>query len=166
MSWSPNFAVELPIGQKWSVYGEYAFPWWVNSANDKAWQILKWDIGARRWLSRHNPDDPMDVLRGHFVGIDLGAGYYDIEPKHKGYQGEFQTIGLEYGYAFRLSRSWRLDLFGGVGWMGTHYRYYEGNSTDEHLLYQHHGELQWFGPVKAGVSVKYIFHKNVRRDER
>ena len=166
MSWTPNFAIEVPIGQKWSVYGEYAFPWWLTGANDQAWQILKWDIGARRWLSRHNPNDPMDVLSGHFVGIDLGAGYYDIEPKHKGYQGEFQTVGLEYGYAFKLGRAWRLDLYGGLGWMGTHYRYYEGNSTDEHLIYQNHGKLQWLGPVKAGVSVKYIFHRNERRIEQ
>lgn len=159
LSWSPNFSLELPIGQKWSVYGEYAFPWWVTSGNDQAWQILKWDIGARRWLSRHNPNDRMDVLRGHFLGIDLGAGYYDIEPKHTGYQGEFQTVSLEYGYAFRLGRAWRLDLFGGIGWLGTHYRYYEGDSTDQHLLYRHHGKMDWFGPVKAGISIKYIFHK-------
>ena len=160
LSWTPNFALELPIGQKWSVYGEYAFPWWVTGANDQAWQILKWDIGARRWLSRHNKYDRMDVLRGHFIGIDLGAGYYDIEPRHTGYQGEFQTVSLEYGYAFRLSRAWRLDLFGGLGWLGTHYRYYEGDSTDEHLLYRHHGKMDWFGPVKAGISIKYIFHKS------
>ena len=166
MSWTPNFAIEVPIGQKWSVYGEYAFPWWLTGANDQAWQILKWDIGARRWLSRHNPNDPMDVLSGHFVGIDLGAGYYDIEPKHKGYQGEFQTVGLEYGYAFKLGRAWRLDVYAGAGWLGSHYRYYEGNSTDEHLIYQHHGKLQWLGPVKAGVSVKYIFHRNERRIEQ
>ena len=166
LSWTPNFAVEYPIGQKWSVYAEYAFPWWVTDANNQAWQILKWDIGARRWLSRHNADDRMDVLRGHFVGIDLGAGYYDIEPMHTGYQGEFQTVGLEYGYAFRLGQAWRLDLFGGIGWLGTHYRYYEGDSSDVHLLYQHNGKLQWFGPVKAGVSIKYIFHKNDRREDR
>lgn len=166
LSWTPNFAIEVPIGQKWSVYGEYSFPWWVTKGNDQAWEILKWDIGARRWLSRHNSNDPMDVLSGHFIGIDLGAGYYDIEPKHTGYQGEFQTVGLEYGYAFKLGRAWRLDLFGGLGWMGTHYRYYEGDSTDQHLLYQHHGKMNWFGPVKAGVSIKYIFHKTERREER
>ena len=166
MSWTPNFAIEVPIGQKWSVYGEYAFPWWLTGSNDQAWQILKWDIGARRWLSRHNPADRMDVLCGHFLGIDLGAGYYDIEPKHKGYQGEFQTVGLEYGYAFKLGRAWRLDVYAGAGWLGSHYRYYEGNSTDEHLIYQHHGKLQWLGPVKAGVSVKYIFHRNERRIEQ
>lgn len=163
MAFTPNFAVEVPIGQRFSVYAEYAFPWWLVPQNDRAWQILKWDIGGRWWFSRHDKSDRMDVLRGHFVGLDFGAGYYDFEPKHTGYQGEFQTLGLEYGYAFRLSPHWRLDLYAGAGWMGTHYRYYEGSSDDVHLLYQHHGRLQWFGPVKAGVSIKYIFSHKVRR---
>ena len=163
MAWTPNFAIEVPIGQRWSVYGEYSFPWWLVPANDRAWQVLKWDLGARWWFSRHDASDRMDVLRGHFLGLDFGAGYYDIEPKHTGYQGEFQTLGLEYGYAFRLSPAWRLDLYAGAGWLGTHYRYYEGNSDDVHLLYQHHGRLQWFGPVKAGVSIKYIFNRKIKR---
>ena len=166
MAFTPNIAVEVPIGQSWSVYAEYAFPWWLTPQNDRAWEILKWDIGGRWWFSRHNPSDRMDVLRGHFLGLDFGAGYYDIEPKHTGYQGEFQTLGLEYGYAFRLSPHWRLDLYAGAGWMGTHYRYYEGTSDDVHLIYQHHGRLQWFGPVKAGASIKYIFTRKVRRSAR
>lgn len=166
MAFTPNFAIEVPIGQSWSVYAEYAFPWWLVPENDRAWQILKWDLGGRWWFSRHDKSNPMDVLRGHFVGLDLSAGYYDIEPKHTGYQGEFQSVGLEYGYAFRLSPAWRLDLYAGAGWMGTHYRYYEGSSDDVHLLYQHHGRLNWLGPVKAGVSIKYIFNHKVWRDVR
>ena len=166
MAFTPNFAVEVPIGQRWSVYAEYTFPWWVTPENDRAWQLLKWDLGGRWWFSRHDKSNPMDVLRGHFLGIDLSAGYYDFEPKHTGYQGEFQSIGLEYGYAFRLGQHWRLDLYAGAGWMGTHYRYYEGTSDDVHLIYQHHGRLNWLGPVKAGVSIKYIFTHKVRRSAR
>ncbi len=164
--WTPNICAELPIRSDWSTYIEYTFPWWVSKGNDRAWEILKWDIGSRKWLSRHNADDPMDILSGHFVGIDLGAGYYDIEPSHKGWQGEFQTVGVEYGYAWKLGSAWRLDAFIGAGWMGTHFRYYEGDSTDTHLIYQHHGKLMWFGPTKAGVSLKYIFNKIDRRAER
>ena len=163
---TPNISLEFPIGNKWSTYLEYTFPWWVSNVNNQAWQILKWDLGTRYWLSRHNAKDPMDILTGHFVGIDLGAGYYDIEPLHKGWQGEFQTVGLEYGYAWRLGRAWRLDAYAGAGWLGTHYRYYEGDSTDQHLLYRHHGKMDWFGPVKAGISIKYIVHAEKRRAAR
>lgn len=163
---TPNFAVELPIGHKWSLYGEYTFPWWLNKANDRAWEMLKWDLGGRYWLSKLNTNDPMDVLRGHFVGLDLNLGYYDIEPKHTGYQGEFASVSLEYGYAWKLSTHWRLDAFLGLGYMFSQYRYYEGNSDDTHLLYQHTGNLNWFGPTKVGASIKYIFTKTERRATR
>ena len=158
-TFSPNFSIEVPVGQKWSIWGEYTFPWWLASDNDRAWEILKWDIGVRRWLSHHNPADRMDALTGHFVGIDLCAGYYDIEPGHKGYQGEFQLAGLEYGYAWRLSQRWRLTAAVGAGWMGTHYRYYVGDASDEHLIYQYNGRYTWFGPTKAELSIKYLFTK-------
>lgn len=157
---TPNFAIEVPIGQKWSVLGEYTFPWWLSDANDKAWEVLKWDIGVRRWLSPHNPAHRMDVLSGHFAGIDLSAGYYDVEPLHNGYQGEFQSVGLEYGYAWKLNEFWRLDASLGIGWMGTHFRYYEADATDAHLVYQHNGKLNVFGPTKANVSFKYIFSRS------
>ena len=160
---TPNFAVEVPCGNKWSVYGEYTFPWWVTKGNDRAWEILKWDLGARRWLSSHDSSDPMDIMTGLFAGIDLSAGYYDIEPHHHGWQGEFQLAGVELGYAWDLGRNWRLDAYVGAGWMGTHFRYYKADSRDVHLIYQSHGKMQWFGPTKAGISVKYIFNRKYDR---
>ena len=108
----------------------------------------------------------MDVMIGPVAGIDLGAGYYDIEPRHKGWQGEFQTVGLEIGWAWDLGKDWRLDAFVGAGWLGSHFRAYEGSTDDKHLLYQESGKLTWFGPTKAGVSVKYIFGHKERRAEK
>ena len=123
-------------------------------------------VGVGRQRLTQRSEKPMDVLRGHFAGIDLGGGYYDIEPEHKGYQGEFLMVGAEYGYAFALAPRWRLDAYVGVGWLGTQFRYYEGTSDDVHLIYQHDGKLNWFGPVKAGVSIKYLFTHKVRRRRR
>ena len=160
---TPNFALEIPIGKEWSIYGEYAFPWWVNQANDRAWQILKWDLGVRHWFSRHSVSDPMDILNGHFAALEFSSGYYDIEPKHSGNQGEFQSFSFQYGYAWKLAKAWRLDAHIGAGWLGTHYRHYEGDATDAHLVYQYNGRTQWFGPTDAGVSVKYIFTRTPGR---
>lgn len=154
---TPNIAIEVPIGQHWSILADYTFPWWVNRSNDLAWQMLKLDIGARYWLGRRNSDDPMDVLKGHFIGIDLGIGYYDLEPRHTGWQGEFITAGIEYGYGWKLGEKWRLDAFGGAGLFLTGYRYYEGNSDDSKLLWQYDGRYTWLGPIKLGASIKYIF---------
>lgn len=160
---TPNVALELPLGRRWSMYADYTFPWWVSRKNNRAWEILKWDLGLRGWLSPRST--AQDVLTGHFLGLDLGAGYYDIEPDNKGWQGEFILAGLEYGYAWRLGKkgNWRLDLSAGAGWMGTEYRYYEGTDDSAHLLYKKTGRYYWLGPVKAGVSIKYLFNRTITR---
>lgn len=163
---TPNFAIEVPVGKKVSIFGEYTFPWWVSRDNSRAWQILKWDLGARYWFFGGRSENPMDVMIGPFAGIDLGAGYYDIEPHHKGWQGEFATVGLEIGWAWDLGKDWRLDAYIGAGWLGSQARIYEGSSDDKHLIFQDYGKLRWLGPTKAGVSFKYIFGHKERREEK
>lgn len=162
---APNFAVEIPISKdrKWSVYGEYTFPWWLPKSNEWCYEMLKWDLGVRYHFGTFDREEPFDIFSGHFLGLNLSAGYYDFEPLHNGYQGEFQMIGLEYGYSWKLSDHWRLDTAIGGGWMATHYRYYEADATDTHLIYQHSGRLGWFGPTKAEVGLKYIFTHKQRR---
>lgn len=162
---TPHIAVEVPIGRNWSAYAEYTFPWWVTKGNDRAWEMLKWDLGARWWFSRKDKDDPMDVLRGHSLSAELSAGYYDVEPHHTGYQGEFLAASLLYGYAWKLSPSWRMEAFVGVGWMGTQFRYYEATQDDKHLIYQRDGNMSWFGPTKVGLTFKYLFTRRVRVDK-
>lgn len=166
---TPNLMLEVPIGRRWSIYLEYTFPWWVNKKNTGAWQILKWDLGARFYpFFKYDESDPLDILRGHFFGIEFSGGYYDFEPKHTGYQGEFQIAGIEYGYSWRVARCWHIDLFIGAGWMGTHYRCYTGDANDEHLLYQYSGKLNWFGPTRFGVSAKCVipYNRKVKGSKR
>ena len=160
---TPNFGYEIPIGNRFSFFSDYAFPWWVTRDNSRAWQMLKWDIGGRWYFSKHDKTDRFDILWGHYLGVDLGTGYYDLEPKHEGYQGEFQLYSLEYGYGWVLGRRWRLDATIGAGLFSSHYRYYKADSQDKHLSYQHHGKLYWTGPVKLGVTVKYLFTIKSRR---
>ena len=159
---TPNVNFEFPLGKHWSIAGDYTFPWFVTPGNDRAWQILKWDIQPRFWFNGGNRNADK-ALTGLFVGLDLSAGYYDIEPRHKGYQGEFQLAGLDLGYSWKLDGNWRVGVAAGFGWMGTHYRYYEGSEDDVHLLYKNHGKLNWMGPTKAEVGIKYLFTQTVRR---
>lgn len=164
---TPNFSVEVPLGHHWSIQAAYTFPWWVNRANDMAWQILKWDLGARWWFSPKNLFNPMDVLRGHFVGVELSAGYYDVEPKHRGWQGEAVVATLEYGYAWRLGKNWRLSACVGAGWLySPQYRFYQGTQDDKHLIYQKSDDLSKFVPTKAGVGIQYLFHYTKKHKQK
>lgn len=162
---TPNVSLEMPIGKRWSVLAEYTFPWWVTADNVRAWQCLKWDVGLRFWPGRR-AQDRHDLLRGFFVGLDLGAGYYDLEPRHKGYQGEFQTAGLELGYALFMGTHWRVDICAAGGWMGTKYRYYQGNEDDSKLIYKYDGRFTWLGPTKLGLCVKYVFTRKREVSQR
>ena len=162
---TPNVAIEVPIGQHFSILADYTFPWWLSADNTFAWQMLKGDLEFRIWLGRRDKSNKMDVLRGHFLGLDLTAGYFDIEPSRSGYQGEFQSVGLEYGYGWKLGTHWRMDAFIAAGWMGAHYRHYENNDSNTRLFYKYDGRFTWFGPTKVGVSIKYLFTaKKKRRD--
>lgn len=162
---TPNVNLDIPVSKHVSITGDYTFPWWLSPTNNRAWQILKWDLGARYWFNGGNRNIKT-AFTGLFTGIDLGAGYYDIEPYHKGYQGEFQLAGLELGYAWKLNGNWRIDASAGFGWMGSHYRYYEGTDDDVHLIYQYHGKINWFGPVKAEIGLRYVFTRDARRNVR
>ena len=158
---APNISIEIPIKKKWSIGAEYVFPWWVWKDNSRAFQILYWDIYARRWLGNR---DKKDVLSGWFIGLIGGGGYYDIEPHrslpHRGYQGWGFTASLEGGYAFYLSDRWSLEFSVAAGWAHTDYQKYKGVMDDTHLVWQHDDHREWFGPTKANASLVYlIYHK-------
>ena len=63
---------------------------------------------------------------------------------------------VEYGYAWQLGKYWRLQAYAGLGWMATHYRYYEANKNDSRLIYKYPGRYTWMGPTKLGVSIEVI----------
>ncbi len=155
-----NVAVEVPFGKHWSAGLDYKFPWWVWDNNSRALEILHWDGFARYWFGNRTEKR---VLTGLFAGIMLGGGYYDLEPHHKGYQGEFYTASAEGGYAFRISDHWSFELSASLGWMGTKYRYYEGMQNDQHLVWQHSGRYTWVGPTKVNASIVYLFYHKVKK---
>ena len=164
---TPNISVEIPLGKKWSIAAEYTFPWWVWKDNSRAWQILYWDMSARRWLGNR---DKKDVLSGWFVGLTGGAGYYDIEPHrslpHRGWQGWFWTGSLEGGYAFWLNDRWSMEFSVAAGYLGTDYSKYKGVMGDEHLVWQHDSHRHYFGPTKANASIVYHIYKKGDKAKR
>ena len=151
---TPNIAVELPLGKRWSIFADYTFPWWEWDNNSRAWEDLDWKLGARYWFGDRTK---RDVLTGLFAGGFGAAGYYDVQPHHKGWQGEFYAAGLEGGYAWRLSKHWHFEVSGALGYMHTKYRRYHGELNDQHLVYKYNGKYDWVGPVKLNASIVYLF---------
>ncbi len=151
---APNVEVEVPIGKRWSVMGEWWFPWWVSKDDDWCYQLLYGGVEGRYWLGNRSR---RDVMTGHFLGVFAGGGKYDFEWDDAGYQGEFYiAAGISYGYAHKIAKHLRLEYNIGIGFLQTEYRHYHGEEDNKYLVWQSNGRYTWLGPTKAKVSLVWM----------
>lgn len=157
----PNLEVELSLTDRWSIVGEYMFPWWSSKDNSRALQIISGSLEGRYWLGNRIH---RTRLTGHFVGLYAGGGKYDIENRGKGYQGEFYIAsGLSYGYTMPLNRSLNLEFSLGIGYLVTQYHHYKGENNNEILVWQKDGRYTWVGPTKTKVSLVWVLRRKAKR---
>lgn len=159
-----NVEVEIPIGKRWSVAAEYVFPWWLYEKKQKALESLGGTLEGRYWFGNR---DNKAQLTGWFAGVYAGGGYYDIEWKTKGYQGEFFHAGFSGGYAHSINKNGRLrmEYSLGLGYMGTKYRKYApvmGTDNEWHLVRRKRGTRNWFGPTRAKISLAWMLNHGYR----
>ena len=162
--------IEVPIGDQWSVYADYlgTAPWkaWNNDADCA--QLLHWTLGTRwypgsRFASPFTPGGTERVLDGWYASLSLGGGYYDFERNGEGYQGEEVLASLGLGYSMVFDKHWSLNFGIGFGPMLTQWRYYKQKPSNQHLVYQWSGNLQYFGVTDAKVTLTYLFYVNKKQ---
>ena len=133
----PNVEIEVPVGKRWSVNGEYAFPWWQFDRGKYCMQVLMGGLEGRYWLGSRKSREDREVLTGHFLGLYAGGGKYDLQWGEKGYQGEFFiAAGVSYGWATRIARHLHLEFNIGIGLLRTDYRHYHARDNYQTLLWQ------------------------------
>ena len=156
----PNVEFEVPIRNKWSILGEWMFPWYLSGDNSKALEVLMGSIEGRYWFgNRQNKS----ALTGFFLGIYAGGGLYDVRYKGKGYQGEFLiSSGITSGYSLRVCDQLNFEFSLGFGFMRSKYEYYIAENNYHDLIWQNDGIFNWIGPTKAKVSLVWLFNKKVR----
>ncbi|MFI3239458.1 MAG: DUF3575 domain-containing protein [Bacteroidales bacterium] len=153
---TPNVEIEIPLGNRWSVAGEWIFPWWVTKDNGNALEILSGQVEGRFWLGNRNR---RALLTGWFAGLYAGGGLYDLQYQNNGYQGEFYiAAGVSAGYAHTVNKSGslRMEYTVGLGYLSTNYRYYEGKQDNEYLVWQYDGSYTWLGPTKVEISLVWF----------
>ena len=161
-----NVEVEIPLGKRWSIAGEYIFPWWLNEDKQRALQMLSGNLELRYWFG-NRAERP--VMTGWYGGLYGGGGYFDLEWETKGYQGEFFiAAGVSAGYAHTISKNgnWRMEYGLGLGYMQTKYREYVpkfGLDDEWHLIRQRDGVHKWFGPTKAKVSLVWMINHGYKK---
>lgn len=164
---TPNLQAEWSLDHKdrWSLNVEFIWPWWIFSHNAYANQVMFGGVELRRYLGRRWRHHTLD---GWHIGLAAGGGYYDLEWKSRGYQGEaFMTyINIGWQRRFGKRKQWAFDAGIGVGYLYSPYRRYLGSSLfpegheeryDDHLMWQETSRLNWFATPHANISIGYCF---------
>ena len=161
---APNFGIEYPLGDRWSICGDYIAPWTSSFATGLYYQLMMINAEARYWFGER---DRRPQMTGWFAGASVGGGYYDfmLNNQKKGFQGEFYILaGLSAGYSHSISSNdrVRLEYALGLGYLQTQYRKYTWDQFD--YMLDAPREQVWktsiFGPTQAKVSVVWLLFVN------
>ena len=167
-----NAEIEVPLGKRWSIAGEWIFPWWTIDDDTPTsprhrLQLLNGNLEGKLWFGDRTN---RPLMTGWFAGVYLGGGLYDFEYSTKGYQGEFFILGgLSAGYAHTINRrgNLRMEYSAGFGYLETDYRYYEAvfdpdlvtdipEKHNWHPIKEKVGTFSWLGPTKLKVSLVWM----------
>lgn len=165
-----NIGVVVPISKRLSVEADFYSPWLgFDKDNRHCFQLQGADAELRWWINpRPAGGVTGNTLTGHSLALLAFGGHYDIERHFHGEQGEVYGGALEYGWAFPVFKTCRMQLSVAFGYALIPYRtytvYVPGGKLLEDDAYIHHTR-QWVGPVKAGVEfiVPIYVHTKKRR---
>ncbi len=161
---APNFGIEYPINDRWSVCGDYVAPWSSSFATGLYYQLMMINAEGRYWFGDRKGKP---VMTGFFTGLYAGGGYYDfmLDNTRTGIQGEFYIMaGASAGYAHSISSNdrLRLEYALGLGYVQTRYRKYHWDHFD--YMLDAPRTQTWktsiFGPTQAKVSLVWMLYTN------
>lgn len=148
---APSLEIEYVINDRWSAAVETSIAWWHN--NNKPWfyQIATLIPEVRYRFDARRPG------HSHYVGLFGGAGWYDLENKKTGYQGELWMAGLSYSYSFPINRLLGFEAGAGLGFMSANYEEYL--PIDGHFAYQQTSRTNFFGPIRLKCALVFDLNR-------
>ena len=158
-----NYALELPVGEDFSVQFQQYTPWWTTRSNRHCLQFLTLGAEIRWWFKSD------ETLQGHFLGAHAWSGTGDLQwKKAVCYQFDFWSAGLTYGYAMPIAKWANLEFSVSAGYASIPYQHYIPTDDYEYLITDRNdaGRMHYFGPTKAEVSLVIPIHKPFRRTAR
>ena len=158
----PNLSAELGLGKNMSIGLDYWYTWFDSNPTHNYWRSYGGGIGIRRYFGRQSY---RQSLTGHHIGIVSQMGMYDVEYGKRGNMSDFSyTLGTEYGYVFPLSSRFSLDLSVAFGYFGGRYKVYD--PIDTHYVWKKNHNRNYFGPIKADITLAYQISKCRKGDKR
>lgn len=168
-----NYAIEVPIGNRFSLVWEHYFPWWVFPSNRICVQYLTLGGEARWWFApMPRPATEKRALRdrlvGHYFGLYGFWGKTDLQwDKFGCYQCDnVISAGLTYGFVFPVSRHLNMELSLSVGYARIPYQHYLPSEDWQTLWrdYDDNGLLHYIGPTKLQVSLVWPIQITTRQN--
>lgn len=159
-----NFAVEVPVNEKFSIQYEHVCPWWTAGPNGNRYsmQVLSMGGEARWWFApKTRPATgkrvQRDALMGHFVGLYADGGKFDLQWGSKSGLGQsrFKGVGISYGYSLPVCKRLNMEFSVSLGYAMIDYQGY-APLPDWSLLIRDNdknGRMHYFGPTKVKVSL-------------
>ena len=150
---TPNVGLEFAVAPRWTieVAGGYN-PWTFNKEeNIKAKHFLV-TPEVRYWFC--------EAFQGHYIGLNGNYTQFNISGipfikklEESRIQGWAAGAGLNYGYAFPISRRWNMEFTIGLGLWYTEYDKFERRKCG---LFQEYVSRYAFGPTDLGISFIYM----------
>ena len=163
---TPNVGLEFAVAPRWTieVAGGYN-PWTLNEEeNIKAKHFLV-TPEVKYWFC--------EAFQGHYIGINGNYTQFNVcgiyvpdvfykysqggnlldDLQYARSQGWAAGAGLNYGYAFPISRRWNMEFTLGLGFWYTEYDRFESRKCG---LFQEHVSRYAVGPTDLGISFIYM----------
>lgn len=162
-----NIELEIPLGKRFSITGEYTFPWWYSVGSKYTMRTQMGVFGVNYWLGNR---DKYEKLNGWYVGLNAGyAKKYDVQLFDiSGIQGDYLMAGATLGYTHTLYKSLRIQYQMGAGWMQSNYRNYTmayGTEYGDIKVFDYPWEekrFTWIGPTQLRISLMWVINYKKR----
>lgn len=140
----PSLEFEYRFNKHWSVNLEGTMAWWHKDTKHKYYQLAQISPEVRYWFKSEG------ARKGHYFGLFIGGGWYDLENGNRGYKGEGEYAGISYGYMFPIGKYFALEAGIGAGFLHANSEDYL--PIDEHYVYQQSIRTNYFGPLKLKLA--------------
>ncbi|MGL4292683.1 MAG: DUF3575 domain-containing protein [Bacteroidales bacterium] len=118
-----NIELEIPIGNQFSIAGQWLFPFWKYPDSDFTFNLLYGQVDFKYWMGNRNHQQ---IMSGWFCDLYGGYGKYDLQPfSKKGVQGHVLNISMGTGYAHPIGKNLRMEYSVGVGYIRSDYNKYD-----------------------------------------
>ena len=107
----PSLELEYRFNKHWSVNLEGTMAWWHKDVKHKYYQLAQISPEVRYWFKSEG------ARKGHYFGLFIGGGWYDLENGNRGYKGEGEYAGISYGYMFPIGKYFALEAGIGAGFL-------------------------------------------------